>query len=248
VNDARRGFWRLQIHEVLPSTSDLCRSLAVAGEPAGLAVLARQQTQGRGSRGRDWQSPVGNLYLSVLLRPQQPARDAAQWSLLAGVAVVETLAAYLPADASAGLRLKWPNDVLLHGAKLAGLLIDSSANPAGSIDWLVLGIGVNLAVAPQVPGRATAALAELVEAPALEAFADALLIRLGHWSAVRAAEGFGAVRHAWLLRGPPPGSDIGLRVGAQTLAGGFAGLGEDGSLLLRSGDRVRAFAAGEVLL
>jgi BirA family transcriptional regulator, biotin operon repressor / biotin---[acetyl-CoA-carboxylase] ligase len=133
VSELRQDFWRLRVHEVLPSTSDLCRSLAADGEPAGLAVLARRQTRGRGSRGRDWESPPGNLFLSVLLRPAGRARDAAQWSLLAGVALGEAFAAYLP-DASM-LRLKWPNDVLVGGKKIAGILVDSSADAAGMVGW-----------------------------------------------------------------------------------------------------------------
>jgi BirA family transcriptional regulator, biotin operon repressor / biotin---[acetyl-CoA-carboxylase] ligase len=240
-----RPDWRLEIHEVLPSTSERCRALASAGAPEGLAVLARRQTQGRGSRGREWESPIGNLFLSVLLRPQERARDAAQWSLLAGVALGEALSVFLP-DASA-LSLKWPNDVLLHGKKLAGILVDSSAGPDGALDWLVIGIGANLAVAPDVPGRAVACLADLVAPPAPEPFAEALLARLRHWCAVREAAGFAAVRAAWLARAPAAGSHVTLRLGETLLGGGFAGLGEDGSLLLASDGRIRAFAAGEVL-
>jgi BirA family biotin operon repressor/biotin-[acetyl-CoA-carboxylase] ligase len=246
VSLTRQFPWRLQIHEVLPSTSDLCRSVAAAGEPEGLAVLAHRQTQGRGSRGRAWGSPAGNLFLSVLLRPQERARDAAQWSLLAGVALGEALAGYLP-DASA-LRLKWPNDVLLHGKKLAGILVDSSADADGNVEWLVIGIGANLAVAPEVPGRAVACLADLAAPPPPEHVAETLLARLGHWRQVREGAGFAPVRAAWLARAPAPDSAVTLRLGEHHLSGGFAGLGEDGSLLLASEGRVRAFTTGEVLL
>ena len=238
--------WRLQVHEVLPSTSDLCRERAAGGEPEGLAVLARRQTQGRGSRGRAWDSPSGNLFLSALLRPLQRAREAGQWSLLAGVALAETLAEYLP-DAVAP-RLKWPNDVLLGGDKLAGILVDSSADAAGMVEWLVIGIGVNLAVAPAVPGRAVACLADHVAPPSPESFAARLLARLDHWRARHLAEGFVPVRAAWLARAPVPGSPVSLRLGEHLLGGGFAGLGEDGSLLLAGEGGVRAFSTGEVLL
>ncbi len=238
--------WRLQLHEELPSTSDLCRTRAAAGAPAGLAVLAKRQTQGRGSRGREWESPAGNLYLSVLLRPKQPAREAAQWSLLAGVALAEALARWLPASAT--LQLKWPNDVLLGGAKLAGILIDSGADAAGDIDWLVIGMGANLAVAPDIPGRAVACLADLGLPPAPEQVARAVLDRIGHWQSVRERDGFAAVRAAWLARGPAPDAPIRFRLADRTLAGSFAGLGDDGSLRLQVGDRISAYAVGEVLL
>lgn len=246
MNLTRQSPWRLQIHEVLPSTSDLCRSLAVAGEPEGFAALARQQTQGRGSRGRSWESPPGNLFLSVLLRPEERARNAAQWSLLAGVALGEALASYLP-DAAA-LRLKWPNDVLLGGRKLAGILVDSSADPDGMVEWLVVGVGVNLVMAPQVPGRIVACLADLVAPPAPEDVAKMFLTRLGHWRQIREAEGFAPVRAAWLAQAPDLGSHVTLRLGEMQLGGGFAGLGEDGSLLLAVEGGVRTFTAGEVLL
>ncbi len=238
--------WRLQIHDVLPSTSDFCRARASEGEPGGLAVMARRQTLGRGSRGRDWESPIGNMFLSVLLRPAERARDAAQWSLLAGVALGDALASYLPPNAA--LRLKWPNDVLLNGGKLAGILVDSNADPAGTVEWLVIGMGVNLAVAPNVPGREISCLADHVPPPLPENFAEAVLDRLAHWHTVRDADGFAPIRAAWLARAPEPGSAVTLRLGDQMLGGGFAGLGDDGSLLLATEGRVRAFSTGEVLL
>jgi BirA family biotin operon repressor/biotin-[acetyl-CoA-carboxylase] ligase len=244
VNAARRGSWRLSVHEALASTSDFCRDRALAGEPAGLAVLARRQTAGRGTQGRGWESPAGNLFLSVLLRPRATAREAAQWSLLAAVALTEALAPLLP-DPRA-LTLKWPNDVLLHGRKLAGILAESALS-ADRAEFLVIGFGVNLAVAPDLPDRPTACVAQVGPAPAPEAFAPALLDRLERWADVQAQEGFAPVRAAWLARGPDRGAPIRLRVGPTTCAGAFAGLGPDGSLLLAAGGGVRAFVAGEVL-
>ena len=237
--------WRLQLHAVLPSTSDLCRTLAARGEPAGLAVLAQRQSAGRGSRGRGWTTPAGNLALSVLLRPNLPAREAAQISLLAGVAVAEAVAHFLPDVAD--LALKWPNDVLLGGAKLAGILIETHGVD-GRLDWLVAGIGVNLAHAPTVPGRATAALAQRRLAPPPEAFAAVLLDRLGHWLAVQQGHGFASVRAAWLDHALPVASAMTIKLGDQIVAGAFMGLGEDGSLLLQTATGPRHFTAGDVLL
>ena len=207
--------------------------------------MALRQTQGRGSRGRDWRSPAGNFYCSALLRPRERARDAGQWSLLAGVALADALAPLLPDPAA--LRLKWPNDVLLGGGKLAGILVDVAANPDGGVDWLVIGAGVNLAVAPEVPGRVVAALADVAVPPSPEDFAGRFLAALHHWRCVRLLEGFAPVRAAWLARAPGLGSDVTLRVGEQRLGGAFAGLGDDGALLLHTGRSVRAFSTGEVL-
>ncbi len=246
MTEARQEFWRLTIHEVLPSTSDLCRSLAAQGEPEGYAALALQQTQGRGSRGRDWQSPVGNFYGSALLRPHEAARDAGQWSLLAGVALASALAPLLPDPAA--MALKWPNDVLLGGAKLAGILVDSAAAADGTLEWLVIGAGVNLAVAPDVPGRAVAAVADVAPPPSPQAFAARFLAELDRWRRVRALHGFEPIRQAWLARAPQLGTPTTLRVGEQLLGGDFAGLSGDGALLLHTGSRIQAFSTGEVLL
>ena len=238
--------WRLKVVEVVPSTSDLCRSLAEAGEPDGFAVVARRQTQGRGSRGRAWESPVGNLSLSVLLRSHEPARDAGQWALLAAVALAETTATYLPQPAS--LALKWPNDVLLGDRKLAGILIDSATDERGFLRYVIIGIGANLAVAPALTDRAATCLADMAPPPSPEAFAAVLLAQLAHWRGVRLLDGFAPIRAAWLLRAQKIGSQMSIKTGGQVLGGTYAGLGDDGSLLLQAGGRVRSFTTGEVLL
>jgi BirA family biotin operon repressor/biotin-[acetyl-CoA-carboxylase] ligase len=237
--------FRLRVHEALPSTSDLVAQLAAAGEPEGLAILARRQTAGRGTQGRAWEGRAGNLHLSVLLRPADPIRHVPQWGLLAAVALADAAAAVLP-DRT-GLALKWPNDLMLGGAKAAGILAEASATPGGAIAWLCLGFGVNLAHAPAIPGRATACLADAgIAAPAPEAFANRLLAALDHRRLERATEGFAPIRAAWLARGPALGTHLAIRREGADTAGSFAGLAEDGSLLLSTGGRVHAIASGEV--
>lgn len=236
------GGWRLVIHEELASTSDQLIRLAEAGEPEGLAILARRQGAGRGRSGRAWQSPPGNLYLSALLRPRGPAREAAQWGLLAGLALIEAAREIDPEPAA--LRLKWPNDLLRHGAKCAGILAESMLAPDGGLAWLVLGFGVNLAAAPALPDRPTACLGR-AEPP--ETFAARLLGRLDRWRAVQSTQGFQPIRAAWEEFGPCRGQPISARSGAGTIIGAFAGLGPDGSLLLDTGEGRRTIAAGEVL-
>lgn len=239
------GF-RLEVHEALPSTSDFVAERAAAGEKAGLAVLARRQTAGRATQGRNWESPAGNLHLSILLRPGGAVREAPQWGLLAGVALAETVASLLPDPV--GLALKWPNDLLLRGRKLAGILAEASASPKGEIAWLSLGIGVNLVAAPEVSGRETACLAdEGIAVPTPRRMAVQLLERLDQWCERRRIAGFATVREAWLRWGPAPDAPIRVSApGGATMAGRFAGLAEDGSLLVAGEGRVQRLAAGEV--
>lgn len=232
--------WRLEVHAALPSTSDLLLQRAEADEVEGLAILALEQTAGRGRAGRAWASPPGNLYLSVLLRPAGPAREAGQWGLLAGVALAEAAAEIVPDGAA--LRLKWPNDLMRGGAKCAGILAESALGPDGRLAWLALGFGVNLAHAPALPDRPTATLG-LAESP--ERFAARLLARLGHWRAVQRADGFAPVRGAWARLGPRPGETLNLRGLAGPVV--FAGLAEDGSLLIELDGVRRVVTAGEIL-
>ncbi len=238
--------WRLVIHDVLPSTSDLVRQRGAGGEPAGLAVMARRQEQGRGSYGRSWESPAGNLYISVLLRPEGRVAQGGLWSLLSAVALADAVAGVLP-DPGA-LRLKWPNDLMLNGGKLAGILLDSAAGPDGRLSSIVIGLGLNIAAKPDMPDRVTACLAELIAPPPPEAMAERLLDRLAHWIAIQTRDGFAPVRAAWLARGHPMGTPMRLRHGPADLDGAFAGIADDGSIILDIAGTPRAFAAGEVRL
>ncbi len=234
------GGFRLRIHESLPSTQSLTTELAERGEPAGLAVLARRQTAGRGRAGRAWQSTAGNLHLSVLLRPGGPARDVAGYALLGAVALHEAALHHAPGRP---LMLKWPNDLMEGEAKLAGILSEAALDERGGIAHLVFGIGVNLAHTPAVEGRAVAALGPIPP----EDFAETLLARIAHWQNRRLAEGFAPIRTAWMERGPERGTVLTLRRGDNPVSGRYEGLAEDGGLLLATGGRLHAFHAGEVM-
>ncbi len=235
--------WRLETYDSLPSTADLCRQRAEAGAAEGLAILARRQTAGRGRRGRRWEDGEGNLFLSALLRPGGAMAAIGAWSLLAAVALAEAVAGLLPAGVP--LKLKWPNDLLLDGGKLAGILVEGGA-AGDQLAWLGIGFGVNLRLAPEVAGRRTAALAAYGPPLAPEAFAPILLASLDRWREAWAREGFGVVRAAFLARGPMLGTLLRLRCGSEEVAGRFAGLGEDGALLLSLGERVQSFCVGEL--
>jgi BirA family biotin operon repressor/biotin-[acetyl-CoA-carboxylase] ligase len=231
--------WRLEVFDELGSTSDFCVARAKAGEPEGLAVLALQQSAGRGSRGRSWQAPLGNLNLSVILRPARPATEAGMFSLLAGIAVTEALEVFL----STPMMLKWPNDVLLGGAKLAGILIDAA--PVNQrLEWLVIGIGVNLRTAPEIAGRATTSLAAHGVDLAPGVAAEAILARLSAWLEADAPD----IRAAWLARAHPIGTAIQIQTGHQIRSGSFAGLSAAGELLLQTETRIEPISTGDILL
>jgi len=231
--------WRLTVEETLESTQASLVARAEAGGADRTALLAHRQTAGRGRQDRVWDSPPGNLHLSVLLRPSGPPREAPQWGLLAGVALAEAARATDPEPAA--LRLKWPNDLLRHGAKAGGILAESQLAP-GRIAWIVLGIGVNLAHAPRLD-RPTAILPG-AEPP--QSFALRLLDRLDAWRGVVETAGFAPVRNAWLALGPSLGDPLDVRAGPQRVQGRFAGLAEDGSLRLDTAHGALRIAAGEV--
>ncbi|MCA3288050.1 MAG: biotin--[acetyl-CoA-carboxylase] ligase [Roseomonas sp.] len=238
--------FRLECHKVLESTSSLVKQRAEAGEAEGLAIQALRQSAGRGRQGRGWDSPAGNLYLSVLLRPEVPLRDAPQWSFVAAVALAETLNAFLPEAATP--KLKWPNDLLLQGAKAAGILVETGIAPSHALDWICVGIGVNIMSKPSLPDRHTACLAEYLAAPpAPEALTQSLLESLAHWHGIMLQQGFAPIREAWLLHAPAMGAAISLKRDGGLLEGAFAGLSPEGGLLLAKDNQVQLILAGEIM-
>ena len=193
------GFRLLELGAV-GSTNDVARELADQGEPEGLFVQAAEQTAGRGRHGRIWQSPPGNLHASLLLRPTRPLAEVATLSLVAALALAEAVA-----ELSGGAvqpRLKWPNDVQIDGAKVAGILLEAASDARGACSWLIIGMGVNVAAAPgaEVPYATTslveAGLANVTPATLLGALAAAMRPRLDQWL----AQGFAGPRPAWLAR------------------------------------------------
>ena len=244
---ASRGGPRLSAvewHESIGSTSDRLKQLARAGAPAWTAVLAESQTGGRGREGRAWHSPPGGLYLSVLLRPR--VEPVPLIPLAAGVAVVEAAKGF-----GVACELKWPNDVLVSGRKLAGILGEASSGSAG-IEWVVLGLGVNLALeAKSLPAElrdgVTSLRAEAKSDATPAAVAAALLVQLGVWyDALREAPA--RVVAAWRERAIPWWNAlVDVRSGQAVLRGRLVAVDDDGALVieLEGGER-RRLVSGEV--
>ncbi len=229
----------------LGSTNDEARRLAAGGAPAGTVVVAAEQTAGRGRQGRAWTSPPGNLYASILVRPEIPAGRLGELALLTGVAVAETAALLLPPrEAGPRVRLKWPNDVLVDGAKLAGILVEQEGRAA------ILGMGINVAHRPAGTPYPTTALALAGATAEVEVVLDRLLAALGAALSLWQAQGFAATRAAWMARAHPLGTMLRVRLGGPSetsvLEGRFAGLDPSGALLLDTAAGQRRIVAGEV--
>jgi BirA family biotin operon repressor/biotin-[acetyl-CoA-carboxylase] ligase len=230
--------WTLVALPSVGSTNDEAACLAENGAPEGTVVWAREQTGGRGRRGRSWASPMGNLYSSTILRPDCPAARAAELGFAAALAVADMV------PAGREVRVKWPNDVLVDGGKVAGILPESSIAADGQAEHVILGIGVNVGFAPNLPEMRYpgACLGGTVEA-ALEALAAALARRLGQWR----RDGFAAVRAEWLTRAGPLGTEVDVRLGDELVRGRFAGMDGEGALLLDTAAGPRRIVAGELL-
>ena len=213
--------------------------MALAGAAHGTAVAARVQRLGRGRSGRPWVSPPGNLHVTVVLRPDGDARQAPQLAFVTALAVAEAVDTLLAGRCA----LKWPNDVLRGGAKLAGILMERLDDGA-----VLAGIGVNVVHSPPAmpyPVTSLSALGCTVDADGV--LAPVLACLAAGWQAWQ-ADGFAPVLARWSARGPAPGAPLRMRFGDTLVAGRFAGLGPDGSLLLDGPEGRRAFVAGEVVL
>jgi BirA family biotin operon repressor/biotin-[acetyl-CoA-carboxylase] ligase len=235
------GYGQIRFEE-LDSTNSEARRRAEDGEQGPLWISAARQTQGRGRRGRVWDAGQGNLTASLLLRPKAQASVIGQLSFAAALAVAEMAQHFAP-DIS--IQVKWPNDVLGNGRKLAGILLESGEDSSGR--WLVIGVGVNLASFPPGTEFPATSLAQLgIAAPSSEDALTVLAARFAHWYDVWMSEGFETVRTGWLARAGGLGKPIQARLPHHTHEGVFEGIDAAGALLLNEQGHVRAIAAGEV--
>ncbi len=228
----------VSVFATLDSTNEEAKRSAEAGDFGPRWILAGVQTAGRGRRGRSWESPAGALFATYLGSTPAPPQHLALLGFAAGLAVAEAL----DAAGAPGARLKWPNDVLLYGGKVAGVLLESSQRPGGG-QWFALGIGVNLAAAPVGLDRPASGAGASVSP---EAFLGLLAGALARHAGMLEHGDFQALRTAWLERAHGLGAMVSTQVNGAQVSGVFADLDPDGALALDTVQGRVRIGAGEI--
>lgn len=220
------------------------REAAAEGAEDGLVIWADRQDAGRGRGGREWSSPPGNLYCSLLLRPNCRPDRAAEMSFVTALSVWSSVASLLPRTVS--VQCKWPNDILVRGRKISGILLESGAVSGNKVGWLIVGVGINVASHPEVGIYPTTSLKTEGVNATVEEVLSGYLNAIAGWRDVWQKEGFGSVRRAWLEKAVGLGRQTTVRVGEQELVGRFETIDDDGALILVQSDDKRRITAGDV--
>lgn len=229
----------IHYHPSLPSTMDEARRLADAGALEGTVVQSGIQTAGRGRFGNNWVSPEGNLYMTLVLRPPVDTRVCAQLSFVCALGLADTLQGCGITD----IALKWPNDVLLGGKKIAGILLEMQGGANGHPDYMLVGMGVNIAHAPE--GRAY--IKDFNDEATVGAVRDALLASIARYYADWLGDGFAGIREAWLRQAYGIGQKAIARMADRRVEGVFEAIDAEGNIVLREADgQMRVVHGAEV--
>jgi BirA family biotin operon repressor/biotin-[acetyl-CoA-carboxylase] ligase len=229
------------------TNAEAMRLLPELNEPTW--ILGLEQTAGRGRRGRPWISPKGNFHATLVMRPVGPTAQVALRSFVAAVALREAFSQVT--KLSHAFSLKWPNDVLLNGGKVAGILLESVGN-GDRVEVLCIGIGVNLIAAPDALAIETGAvppvslLGETGTRVTPEGLLNVLAPAYARWEAVFAEQGFGAIRQEWLSYAARLGEVIRARTGTEIREGVFETIDLDGALVLAMAKGRVSIPAAEV--
>lgn len=244
MNELPADFFIRHARDEVGSTNDIARELAEAGEPEGTLVTAKRQRAGRGRRGNTWESIEGNVFLSLILRPDASPQAAAQLSFVAAVTIGDLVAAR---TAARRVALKWPNDVLCDGKKISGILLEAGPSTPDRIQWLIVGIGLNIAQTPTGHSDATSLRNEGDRSADPENVIADFSERFLAWYRTWQDSGFQVVRDSWLARAHGVGQPIRVRLHDETVDAVFDGVDETGALLARMTDgTTRRVTGGEV--
>ena len=236
--------YRHLVFDILDSTNSEAQRQACAGADEGLWIIANRQEQGRGRRGRVWASETGNLFASLLIRPKCSPNLAALIGFVAALSIHDAIA-HLVGNRH-DVRVKWPNDVLVDGQKISGILLESSVSKSGLVDYLVVGIGINIAQAPQLPHYPATSLKDLGVLVDRDTFMHRLFDHFANRYSQYAAHGFSSVREDWLLRCAHIDQRLHIINGNQQISGLFKDIDENGALILDVEGELRHIHAGDV--
>lgn len=242
------SLYNVIIYDTIGSTNAEAALLASKGEdiaPDGTLVWSLEQTAGRGRRGRDWQSPTGNLYTSLILRPEVPLKDAAQLGFVASLAVYDALDNI--GLAGHQVHCKWPNDVLLNEKKVAGILMESQGGCGDKPpDWIILGMGLNVAWHPNDTEFPATSLRFEGWSNTLDEMIAAYTKSFLSWTNRWLDHGFAPIRKDWIWRCKGMGEQIEVRLENEILIGIFEDMEEDGALRLNVDGKTQRITAGDV--
>ena len=242
------SLYRVIKYDTIDSTNAEAALLAGKGEdiaPDGTLVWSLEQTAGRGRRGRDWQSPTGNLYTSLILRPEVSLQDAAQLGFVASLAVYDALGNICSAGHQ--VHCKWPNDVLLNEKKVAGILMESQGGSGDKPpDWIILGMGLNVAWHPNDTEFPATSLRFEGWSITLDEMITAYTKSFLSWTSRWLEDGFAPIRKEWIWRCKGMGEQIEVRLENETLIGIFEDMEEDGALRLNVDGKTQRITAGDI--
>ncbi len=232
---------------VVASTNEEARLCLENGDNHPFWIIADRQTAGRGRQGRSWAEGAGNLYASTGRRLPVTGSKLATIALVTGIAVHDAISH--TATSPLAVTLKWPNDILVAGAKLGGILIESQQNRQTGESEIVIGIGINIAAAPTIEDRQTTCLRALEHPASRDDLFAAIMGSFEHWLTIwHNAQNLDEIITAWMQRAAPIGTPLTVRIGAEQSQGTFAGLDETGALKLRLADHSLITITGGELL
>jgi len=244
-SDLPDGYTLIRLGTVDSTNAEALR-LAQTDAPGNTLIWATEQTHGRGRRGRSWASPVGNFYCSLLLYPDQQPDQLAQLAFVAALALADAIAAVAP---RIKVEIKWPNDLLVGGRKIAGILLEGNVGETSKRRSLVIGMGVNVTSHPENPRfiQATSLAREGVKAEV-----EDLLISAAHsldrWIGIWNTRGFGPIRLDWLNRAVGVGGEVEVRMAEKTVAGIFQCVDDTGALVVSTSGGEHTVNAADVFL
>lgn len=234
--------WQIKVLSKVTSTQDIVMLAAQDGDDEGYVIQAMMQSDARGRHGNKWDAPMGNIYMSALLRPECKIERAGELGFVVAIALFDTLSSYIDTDKHK-VTLKWPNDILIDGLKISGILLETNLI-LNKLDGVVVGIGVNIFNAPEQ----AVSLNKMNSEPVfVNKVRDVVLEKLDKYYSLWQKEGFAPIRKKWLEHAHGLEQPITARLPNESYEGIFSGLTEDGGLILKQGDgSERIITAGDI--